>query len=63
MTSNPNNPNDGKHIVVENGQRVTVPMEKEQAEAEAKRRNALNEGSGQKVPENHRAQVKQNLCG
>lgn len=61
--SNPNNPNDGKHVVIENGQRVTAPMEKEQAEAEAQRRNKLTEASGQKVPENRRAQVKQNLCG
>ncbi len=61
--SNPTNPNDGKHVVIENGQRVTVPLEKEQAEAEAQRRNKVNESTGQKVPENRRAQVKQNLCG
>jgi hypothetical protein len=61
--SNPTNPNDGKHVVIENGQRVTVPMEKEQAEAEAKRRNALTEGSVLRKNEANRAQVKQNLMG
>jgi len=61
--SNPNNPNDGKYVVIENGQRVTTPVEKEKAEDEAQKRNKLAESSGQPVPENKRAQVKQNLCG
>jgi hypothetical protein len=57
------NPADGKFVVIENGQRVTAPLEKEQAEAEAAKRNRVAESSGQPVPENRRAQVKQNLCG
>jgi len=57
------NPADGKFVVIENGQRVTAPLEKEQAEAEAAKRNRIAESSGQPVPENRRAQVKQNLCG
>lgn len=61
--SNPNNPNDGKHVVIQGGQRVTAPTTKQEAEDEAARRNKLQEGSGQPVPENRRATVKQNLCG
>lgn len=58
------NPADGKFVVVENGQRVTAPMDtKEQADAEAKKRNQVAESGGQPVPENRRAQVKQNLFG
>lgn len=61
---NVNNPADGKHVVIQDGQRVTAPMEsKEAAEAEAKRRNKLAESSGQSVPETKQATVKQNLCG
>lgn len=59
-----NNPADGKHVVIQNGQRVTTPMEsKEAADAEALRRNKLAESSGQAVPEAQRATVKQNLFG
>ncbi len=61
--SNPNNPNDGKHVVIQNGQRVTTPVSQEEAQREADRLNKLNESSGQTVPEHRRAQVKQNLCG
>jgi hypothetical protein len=58
------NPADGKFVVVENGQRVTAPMDtKEQADTEAKKRNQVAESGGQPVPENRRAQVKQNLFG
>jgi hypothetical protein len=58
------NPADGKFVVVENGQRVTAPMDtKEQADAEAKKRNQVAESGSQPVPENRRAQVKQNLFG
>lgn len=62
---NVNNQGDGKSVVIENGQRVTPSMEKEQAEAEAQRRNAqrVAESGGQPVPENRKAQVKQNLFG
>lgn len=58
------NPADGKHVVIQNGQRVTAPMEsKEAADAEARRRNQLAESGGNQVPEQRRAVVKQNLCG
>ena len=61
---NVSNPADGKHVVIQNGQRVTAPMESKQAaEAEANRRNQLAESRGTKVPESKRAAVKQNLCG
>ena len=60
---NVTNPADGKHVVIQNGQRVTAPMEsKEAADAEALRRNKLAESSGT-VSEHQRASVKQNLCG
>lgn len=62
--STPQNPADGKYVVIENGQRVTVPLDtKQQAQTEADRRNTVTESSGQPVPENRRAQVKQNLNG
>lgn len=60
---NPTNPADGKHVVIQNGQRVTAPTTQQEAQAEADRRNKVVEGSGQRVPENKRAQVKQNLFG
>lgn len=60
---NPRNPADGKHIVIQNGERVTGPMTQQEAETEAQRRNRLAEASGQQVPEGQRAQVKQNLFG
>ena len=57
------NPADGKHVVIQNGVRVTAPLEsKEAAEAEALRRNKLAESSGSPLPENKRAAVRQNLC-
>ena len=58
-----NNPADGTFVVVEGGRRVTGPQTKEQAEAEAQKRNQLAEAQGQPVPENRRAAVKQNLMG
>lgn len=64
MANNVTNPADGKFVVIENGQRVTAPMDtKEQADAEAAKRNRVAESGGQPVPENRRAAVKQNLCG
>lgn len=64
METNVTNPSDGQHVVIQNGQRVTAPMEsKAAADAEALRRNTLAESSGSTVPENKRATVKQNLCG
>jgi hypothetical protein len=62
--SNVNNPADGKFVVVEKGQRVTAPLDtREQAETEAKKRNQVAESGGQPLPENSRAEVKQNLFG
>jgi hypothetical protein len=64
MANNVNNPADGKFVVVENGQRVTAPLDtKAQADAEANKRNKIAESNGTIVPENRRAQVKQNLFG
>lgn len=64
METNVTNPADGKHVVIQGGQRVTAPLEsKEAADAEALRRNKLAESSGQKLPENKQATVKQNLFG
>ncbi len=62
---NAHNQGDGKHVVIEGGQRVTPTMDKAQAEAEAQKRNAQHvaESGGQPVPENRKAQVKQNLFG
>lgn len=61
---NVTNPADGQHVVIQNGQRVTAPMEsKAAADAEAARRNKLAESTGTTVPEHQRATVKQNLCG
>ena len=58
------NPTDGKFVVVENGQRVTAPLDtKAQADAEAAKRNQLAESAGTPVPEGKGAQVKQNLFG
>jgi len=54
---------DGKHIVVQDGQRVTGPSTQQEAEAEAKRRNQLAESGGKPVPENKQAQVKVNIFG
>lgn len=60
---NPTNPSDGTKVVIQNGQRVSGPLSEQEAAAEAIRRNKLAESSGQKVPENQRAQVKTNLMG
>lgn len=62
--TNISNPADGKYVVIENGQRVTAPMEsKPEAEREAAKRNRVAESHGQPLPENRRATVKQNLLG
>ena len=60
---NPTNPADGKHIVVQNGQRITGPVSQQEAQAEANRRNKLAESNGKPVPEQKQAQLKQNLFG
>ena len=62
--SNPHNPTDGQHVVIQNGQRVTKTMDESAAIAEAKKLNQhLAESQGQRVPEGQKAQVKRNLCG
>jgi hypothetical protein len=61
--ANVNNPADGTFVVVEGQRRVTGPQTKEQAEAEANKRNQLMEAQGQPVPESRRARVVQNLMG
>ena len=63
-TKNPANPADGTFVVVQNGQRVTAPMESRQAaDAETAKHNQLAESGGKAVPESQRAATKQNLCG
>lgn len=54
---------DGKHIVVQNGQRVTGPTTQQEAETEAQRRNKVMESSGQPISEDKRAKVKVNIFG
>ena len=61
--SNPQNPADGQHVVIQNGQRATKTMSQEEAQQEAQRLNRISESQGQQVPEEKRAQVKQNICG
>jgi hypothetical protein len=61
--TNPNNPADGKHVVIQNGQRVTGPVSADEAQKEAARRNKLTEQTGQQVPEGQRARVAQNIFG
>jgi len=63
MSDDPRNPADGKHVVVQNGQRVTTTMSEAEARAEAARRNQLTEAQGGQVPEAKKAKVVQNLCG
>lgn len=50
-------------MVIQNGQRATKTMSQEEAQREAQRLNRISESQGQQVPEEKRAQVKQNLCG
>jgi hypothetical protein len=59
----PTNPADGTKVVIQNGQRVTGPLSEQEAETEAKRRNALAESGNKPVPEGKKAQVKTNLFG
>ncbi len=53
---------DGKHVVVENGQRASVTMDKAAADLEAAKRKQLHEKSGQKQSEG-KVEVKQNIYG
>jgi hypothetical protein len=64
MSKNPANPADKTFVVVENGQRVTGPLEsRDAAETEARQRNQIAESGSHTVPENRKAKVKMNLCG
>lgn len=55
------NPADGKYVVIQGGQRVTGPLEQQQALAEAERRKKLSEAQGS--PASPPVEVKQNLFG
>lgn len=57
----PRNPADGKHVVIQNGQRASAPMTQQEAQAEADRRNKMLEAGGQ--PKSDAAKVKVNLFG
>jgi hypothetical protein len=61
--NNPNNPADGKQVVIQGGQRVTGALNQQEAAEEAARRNKLNESAGKPVPEGQKAVVKTNLFG
>jgi len=61
--SNPQNPADGKHVVIQNGQRASKTMTEEDAQREAKRLNRVNESQGTEATEGQRATVKTNLYG
>lgn len=54
-------PDDGKHVVVQGGKRVSDLKSQQEAQQEADRINKLRESSGQKAQPP--AQVKQNLYG
>lgn len=61
--SDPTNPADKTHTVIQGGRRVTGPLSEQDAKKEADKRNHLAESAGQKVPENQKARVVQNLMG
>lgn len=56
-----NNPSDKKHVVVQNGQRVTGCLEAQEAQTIAANMNKLNENVGNSST--GKAKVVQNLCG
>lgn len=57
-------PDDGKHVVVQGGQRISGLHDSEQqALEEAKKLNKLKESQGQAAQQAPPAQVKQNLYG
>jgi hypothetical protein len=58
-----NEPADGKHVVIVDGQRVTGPLTEAEANAEAeKRRRAINERAGDPAHK-PKVQVMRNLFG
>jgi hypothetical protein len=61
--NNPNNPADGKQVVIQGGQRVTGPLSQQEAEAEVARRTKLMETAQQQIPEDKRPLIKTNLFG
>lgn len=56
-------PEDGKHVVVQGGKRVSGNVSQQEAEQEAKRQNAIREGQGQAGKAAPPSEVKQNLYG
>ncbi len=52
---------DGKHVVIENGQRVSETMDKKKAEEEVAKRKSVSESGGSKGSKN--VEVKTNLYG
>lgn len=60
---NPNNPADGKQVVIQSGQRVTGPLSQHEAESEIARRTKLMESTGKPIPEDKRPLIKTNLFG
>jgi hypothetical protein len=63
IMENPNNPADGKQVVIQGGQRVTGALSQQEAEAEVARRAKLMESSGKPMEEDKRPLIKTNLFG
>lgn len=61
MNDDVRNPADGKFVVIQGGQRMTGPLEQQQAVEEAQRRTKLAEAQG--TPNPPPAEVKQNIFG
>lgn len=61
MSEDIRNPADGKFVVIQGGERVTGPLEQQQAIAEAERRKQLAETQGSPNPAP--VEVKQNIFG
>lgn len=59
--SDPNKTADKTHVVIQDGRRVSGPLNEQEAKQEAERRNRLLETQGK--PTSGKAQVKQNLLG
>lgn len=54
---------DGKHVVVQGGKRVSGNLTQQEAQEEAKRQNQLRESQGQAGKQQPPAEVKTNLYG
>ena len=60
--NDPRNNADGKHVVIQDGRRVSAPMTEKDAQAEAERRNKIQE-TGTGPGHAGKAEVKVNLFG